>query len=82
MDTLRWGELRPIPPKKGVKLPTRCASRASADARFLNNERKKPMTPIELKKLRSTKKEPQSYFAFMPPFRAEGVNRLVESEVK
>lgn len=76
------------------------------------------MTPIELKKLRSTKKEPQSYFAFMPPFRvegnsvldrngyfvaqywdtvifmvkgkayniaeviAEGVNRLVESEVK
>ena len=76
------------------------------------------MTPIELKKLRSTKKNPQSYFAFMPPFRAEdnavldrngyfvthhfdteifmvtgkayniaeviaeGVNRLVESEVK
>ena len=30
------------------------------------------MTPIELKKLRSTKKEPQSYFAFMPPFRSEG----------
>lgn len=30
------------------------------------------MTPIVLKKLRSTKKEPQSYFAFMPPFRAEG----------
>ena len=30
------------------------------------------MTPIELKKLRSTKKDPQSYFAFMPPFRAEG----------
>ena len=30
------------------------------------------MTPIELKKLRSTKKNPQSYFAFMPPFRAEG----------
>ena len=30
------------------------------------------MTPIELKKLRSTKKEPRSYFAFMPPFRAEG----------
>lgn len=30
------------------------------------------MTPIELKKLRSTKKEPQSYFAYMPPFRAEG----------
>ena len=30
------------------------------------------MTPIELKKLRSTKKEPQSYFAFIPPFRAEG----------
>ena len=29
------------------------------------------MTPIELKKLRSTKKEPQSYFAFMPPFKAE-----------
>ena len=76
------------------------------------------MTPIELKKLRSTKKEPQSYFSFMPPFKAEenavldsngffvvqfmygqifmvkgkaynvaeviaeGVNRLVESEVK
>lgn len=76
------------------------------------------MTPIELKKLRSTKKEPKSYFAFMPPFKAEdnavldrygyfvaqysdtvifmsngkayniaeviaeGVNRLVESEVK
>lgn len=30
------------------------------------------MTPIELKKLRSTKKDPQSYFAFMPPFKAEG----------
>ena len=30
------------------------------------------MTPIELKKLRSTRKEPQSYFAYMPPFRAEG----------
>ena len=30
------------------------------------------MTPIELKKLRSTKKEPRSYFSFMPPFRAEG----------
>lgn len=30
------------------------------------------MTPIELKKLRSTKKDPQSYFAYMPPFRAEG----------
>ena len=30
------------------------------------------MTPIELKKLRSTKKDPQSYFAFIPPFRAEG----------
>ena len=30
------------------------------------------MTPIELKKLLSTKKEPQTYFAFMPPFRAEG----------
>lgn len=76
------------------------------------------MTPIELKKLRSTKKDPQIYFAYMPPFRAEwnavldrngylvvqfiegeifmvkgkayniaevvaeGVNRLVESEVK
>ena len=30
------------------------------------------MTPIELKKLRSTKKDPKSYFAYMPPFRAEG----------
>ena len=30
------------------------------------------MTPIELKKLRSTKKEPQSYFALRPPFKAEG----------
>ena len=30
------------------------------------------MTPIELKKLRSSKKEPQSYFAYMPPFWAEG----------
>ena len=30
------------------------------------------MTPIELKKLRSTKKNPQSYFAFRPPFKAEG----------
>ena len=30
------------------------------------------MTPIELKKLRSTKKDPQIYFAFMPPFKAEG----------
>ena len=38
------------------------------------------MTPIELKKLRSTKKEPQSYFAFMPPFRAEG-NAVLDSNV-
>ena len=30
------------------------------------------MKPIELKKLRSMKKNPQSYFAYMPPFRAEG----------
>ena len=30
------------------------------------------MTPIELKKLRSTKKNPQSYFALRPPFKAEG----------
>ena len=30
------------------------------------------MTPIELKKLRSTKKEPQSYFALRTPFKAEG----------
>ena len=30
------------------------------------------MTPIELKKLRSSKKDPQSYFAFMPPFRVDG----------
>ena len=30
------------------------------------------MTPIVLKKLRSTKKEPQSYFALRPPFKAEG----------
>ena len=30
------------------------------------------MTPIELKKLRSSKKDPQIYFALMPPFRAEG----------
>ena len=30
------------------------------------------MKPIELKKLRSTKKNPQSYFAIRPPFRAEG----------
>ena len=29
------------------------------------------MTPIVLKKLRSTKKDPQSYFALMPPFKAE-----------
>ena len=36
------------------------------------------MTPIELKKLRSTKKEPQIYFAFMPPFRAEG-NAVLDS---
>ena len=36
------------------------------------------MTPIELKKIRSTKKEPQSYFAFMPPFRAEG-NAVLDS---
>ena len=36
------------------------------------------MTPIELKKLRSTKKEPQSYFAFMPPFKAEG-NSVLDS---
>ena len=76
------------------------------------------MTPIELKKLRSSKKDPQSYLAYMPPFKAEdnavldlngyfvtqhfdteifmvngkayniaeviaeGVNRLVESEVR
>ena len=30
------------------------------------------MTPIELKKLRSTKKNPQSYFSLRPPFKAEG----------
>ena len=30
------------------------------------------MTPIELKKIRSTKKEPRHYIAYMPPFRAEG----------
>ena len=30
------------------------------------------MTPIELKKLRSSKKDPQSYLAYMPPFKAEG----------
>ena len=30
------------------------------------------MMPIELKKLRSSKKEPKSYLAYMPPFRAEG----------
>ena len=36
------------------------------------------MTPIELKKLRSTKKDPQSYFALMPPFRAEG-NSVLDS---
>lgn len=30
------------------------------------------MTPIELKKLRSTKKDPHSYFAYIQPFRAEG----------
>ena len=30
------------------------------------------MTPIELKKLLSSKKDPHSYFALMPPFRAEG----------
>ena len=30
------------------------------------------MTPIEIKKLRSTKKKPQSYFALRPPFKAEG----------
>jgi hypothetical protein len=37
------------------------------------------MTPIELKKLRSTKKEPAHYVAYMPPFGAEGnvvVDRL------
>ena len=36
------------------------------------------MTPIELKKLRSTKKEPKSYLAYMPPFRAEG-NAVLDS---
>ena len=30
------------------------------------------MTPIEIKKLRSTKREPQHYIAYMPPFKAEG----------
>ena len=30
------------------------------------------MTPIVLKKLRSTKKEPKHYIAYMPPFRVEG----------
>ena len=34
--------------------------------------KEKAMTPIELKKLRSTKKNPQIYFALLPPFRAEG----------
>ena len=36
------------------------------------------MKPIELKKLRSTKKYPQSYIAYMPPFRAEG-NAVLDS---
>ena len=30
------------------------------------------MTPIELKKLRSTKRDPKRYIAYMPPFKAEG----------
>ena len=70
MDTLVRGELRPGP-QKGINRLTRCAPRASADARFLRLK-EKPMTPIELKKLRSTKREPQHYIAYMPPFRAEG----------
>ena len=47
------------------------------------------MKPIEIKKLRSTKREPQHYIAYMPPFRAEGnavLDRYVygnaKSEVK
>ena len=35
------------------------------------------MTPIELKKLCSTKKEPAHYIAYMPPFKAEG-NALLD----
>ena len=47
--------------------------------RFDKTKRKgKPMTPIELKKLRSTKREPQHYIAYMPPFRAEG-NAVLDS---
>lgn len=34
------------------------------------------MKPIELKKLRSTKKNPQRYFAYQPPFSFEGNNLL------
>ena len=36
------------------------------------------MTPIELKKLRSTKKNPQSYFALRPPFKVED-NAVLDS---
>ena len=41
------------------------------EARALVAKARKAMTPIELKKLRSTKKEPKSYVAYMPPFRSE-----------
>lgn len=37
------------------------------------------MTPIELKKLRSSKKDPKSYVAYMPPFRAEG-NAVLDNQ--
>ena len=30
------------------------------------------MTPSRIKKLRSTKREPGHYIAYMPPFKAEG----------
>ena len=36
------------------------------------------MTHIELKKIRSTKKEPRHYIAYMLPFRAEG-NAVLDS---
>lgn len=37
------------------------------------------MTPIELKKIRSTKKEPKSYLAYRPPLRAEG-NAVLDNQ--
>ena len=58
-------------PQKGNKSANTVRATCLSRRAILETEGE-TMKPIELKKLRSTKREPQSYFAFMPPFRAEG----------